>query len=164
MNEKYYIAYIDQTQHQAVCITDDEDLIRLPLKLLPEDIVDSKVVQLNNGDYEIDAEETAKRFKLNWRIKMLRIEKQLTQEEVAEVLKCSASDIGAFEEGQRKPNFLQLLQLSRLFDADLEFMIGKTDLRIEYIPFPDFIRHMSLEDKEKSIRFVKNKIDGDIDL
>ena len=61
------------------------------------------------------------------RIAKLRIEKGLTQSQLAECLHISSSTIGMYELGRRTPSIDMLAELSRVFSVSLDYLITGTD-------------------------------------
>ena len=64
---------------------------------------------------------------LSQRIAKLRIEKGLTQSQLAECLHISSSTIGMYEQGRRTPSIDMLAELSRVFSVSLDYLITGTD-------------------------------------
>lgn len=64
------------------------------------------------------------------RLRELREEKGLTQQEVAERFKVSASAIGMYEQGRRVPSADTLADMAIFFDANIEYIIGKSPIRL----------------------------------
>lgn len=63
------------------------------------------------------------------RLKELREGKNLTQEELAEVMKLTKSAISNWERGTRKPARENLEALADYFNVDLDFLRGRTDIK-----------------------------------
>ena len=63
------------------------------------------------------------------RIKQLREEQKLTQQELADKLKCSKSIIGLYESEIRKPSLEVLVKLSEIFNCSIDYILCKTDIR-----------------------------------
>lgn len=64
------------------------------------------------------------------RIKKLRIEKQWTQEFVAEKLNISMGALSRYETGMYEPKSLDLVKdFSILFDVSTDYLLCKTDIR-----------------------------------
>ena len=63
------------------------------------------------------------------RIKMLREEKQLTQQELADKLNSAKSTIGMYENGNRKPSYEVLIKLSEIFDCSIDYIVGTSNER-----------------------------------
>lgn len=60
------------------------------------------------------------------RIKELRTEKGLTQQELAEILNVSSMSISFYENEQRKPDSEFIIACSRFFDVSTDYLLGKT--------------------------------------
>ena len=100
------------------------------------------------------------------RIKFLRENLKLSQEELAEKLNLSKGIISLYEQEKRKPSLEILIKLSEIFNVSIDYILGRTDLKNESIPLAastkDNIDLSDIcdEDKEAIIRFVemaKNK-------
>lgn len=61
------------------------------------------------------------------RIKKLRLEHNLTQDELAQELGISRSTIGMYETGKRKADYATLESLADYFNVDMNYLIGWTD-------------------------------------
>lgn len=63
------------------------------------------------------------------RIKILREEKGLKQEELAKIMSVSPSTIGMYEINKREPNNELILKLSEYFNVSTDYLLGKSDVR-----------------------------------
>lgn len=63
------------------------------------------------------------------RLKSLRLEAKLSQEEVSKVLKCSQVGYGMYELGKRKISVDKLIRLAQLYHTSLDYIVGLTDDR-----------------------------------
>lgn len=63
------------------------------------------------------------------RIKQLREENQITQEELAKKLKLSKGIISLYEKEERKPSMEVLIKLSDIFNCSIDYLLGKSDIR-----------------------------------
>ena len=63
------------------------------------------------------------------RIKFLREESNVTQQELADKLNCSKSIIGNYENNRRKPSLEVLIKLSEIFDCSIDYILGTSDVR-----------------------------------
>ena len=61
------------------------------------------------------------------RIKYLRIEKGLGQEELAKELGVSASVISRWENGLREPSMSSLIAIANYFHVSIDYLAGLTD-------------------------------------
>ena len=62
-------------------------------------------------------------------LKKLRKEKKFTQEELAKALNITKSRINMYERGEREPKFEMLEIIADYFNVDMNFLLGKTDIR-----------------------------------
>lgn len=84
---------------------------------------------------------------LGKRLEKLRVEKNLTIVELAEIFHVSKSTISAYENDARKPNLEILLELADFYGVTVDYLLGKSDdrniyLALENIPF--FLGNTSL--------------------
>ena len=63
------------------------------------------------------------------RLKSLRLEAKLSQEEVSKILKCSQVGYGMYELGKRKISVDKLIRLAQLYHTSLDYIVGLTDER-----------------------------------
>ena len=61
------------------------------------------------------------------RIKDLRTEKGLTQKELASQLQLSANSICEWEKGRCSPGIEHLIQLSKIFECSIDYIVGNSD-------------------------------------
>ena len=61
------------------------------------------------------------------RIKDLRIEKGIGQEDLAKELGVSASVISRWENGLREPSMSSLIALAKFFYVSIDYIVGLTD-------------------------------------
>ena len=67
---------------------------------------------------------------LSKQIKMLRINAEMSQSQLAEKLNVSPSTVGMYEQGRRAPAIEMLIEIASIFGVSLDYLItGK-----EYIP------------------------------
>jgi transcriptional regulator with XRE-family HTH domain len=66
------------------------------------------------------------------RLRTLRREEGLSQEELAAKLKVSRSCIGNYEKDVRLPKYEDLEAIADFFNVDTDFLRGKTDQRNQY--------------------------------
>lgn len=58
------------------------------------------------------------------KLKKLRIERSMTQQDLAKVLKVSPSTIGMYEQGRRQPDLDTLITLSAFFNVSMDKLVG----------------------------------------
>lgn len=63
------------------------------------------------------------------RIKNLREEFNMTQQELADKLGGAKSTIAMYEKGDRKPSLKILVKLSEIFDCSIDYILCKSDIR-----------------------------------
>lgn len=63
------------------------------------------------------------------RIKVLREEFNLTQQDLANRLESSKSVIGLYESETRKPSLDVLVKLSEIFNCSIDYILGKSNIR-----------------------------------
>lgn len=63
------------------------------------------------------------------RIKLLREEFNMTQQELADKLDGAKSTIAMYEKGDRKPSLEVLMKLSSIFNCSIDYLLCKTDVR-----------------------------------
>jgi transcriptional regulator with XRE-family HTH domain len=64
------------------------------------------------------------------RLKELRKEKKLSQEELGEVINVSGRTISYFEAGERTPSPEILSKLADIFKVSVDYLLGRTSLRL----------------------------------
>lgn len=63
------------------------------------------------------------------RIKELRLEKGLSQEELGKFLNIQKSAISKYERGALEPNKTMLIKMSELFHCSIDYLLGLSDIR-----------------------------------
>lgn len=63
------------------------------------------------------------------KLKSLRIEKKLTQKQVADRIGLAISAVSSYESGTRYPSYDVLVQLARIFHVTTDYLLGMTDTR-----------------------------------
>lgn len=66
--------------------------------------------------------------KVKERLKELRIEKGLTQKQIAKELKISEDSIYNWEKGRSEPSILDLINLSTLLNVTIDYLVGKVEI------------------------------------
>ena len=61
------------------------------------------------------------------RLKDLRIERNLTRDELAKKLNISARLVAYWESGQRECGFDMLIKIADLFECSIDYILGRTD-------------------------------------
>lgn len=63
------------------------------------------------------------------RLKLLREELGLRQDELAQKLSVSPSSIGMYETDRREPNSELLTKLANFFNVSIDYLLGNSDIR-----------------------------------
>ena len=61
------------------------------------------------------------------RLRDLRLENNLTMEELANKVGCTRGAISNFENGNRKPSLDILISLADYFNVSIDYLVGRTD-------------------------------------
>lgn len=64
---------------------------------------------------------------LGSRLKKLRIEKKLTQEELGKIVNVTKVSISGYENGNRNPDTETLENLADFFEVSVDYLLGRTD-------------------------------------
>ena len=63
------------------------------------------------------------------KLKSLRIEKNLTQKQVADRIGLAISAVSSYESGTRYPSYDVLVKLARIFHVSTDYLLGMTNTR-----------------------------------
>lgn len=63
------------------------------------------------------------------RLKLLRLERGLTQPELGELLGKTRGAVGHWESGHRIPKVAMLYQLAQFFNVSVEYLVGNSNVR-----------------------------------
>lgn len=63
------------------------------------------------------------------KLKSLRLEKRLTQKQVADRIGLAISAVSSYESGARYPSYDVLVKLARIFHVSTDYLLGVTDKR-----------------------------------
>lgn len=61
------------------------------------------------------------------RLKELRLERGLSQQQLANQIETTQSNIGRWENGINEPTASQLIKLANYFDCTIDFLVGRVD-------------------------------------
>lgn len=61
------------------------------------------------------------------RLKELRIERNVSQQELGKLVNTSKMAVSHWESGHSEPSIAQLITLSTFFEVTVDYLIGKTD-------------------------------------
>lgn len=74
------------------------------------------------------------------RVHDLRIEKNLTQEQLADLMSVGKTSISNYENGYAVPTLYHLHNMAKIFNVSISYLIGETDLRERYTELPEGVR------------------------
>ena len=66
------------------------------------------------------------------RLKDLRAQKNMTQQELADRSHIARSTLGMYEQDRRRPDFESLDTLADFFDVGFDYLLGKTEINVGY--------------------------------
>lgn len=92
---------------------------------------------------------------LSERLKQLRLERDLIQDDIAKTLSSTRSTVGNWETGRADPDLETLVKIAELFDVSLDYLLGKSDVRKVNYVIDDFL----IDLPEKSRQSAKDYID-----
>lgn len=61
------------------------------------------------------------------KIKELRIEKKLSQQDLAKILETTQDTISLWELNKRQPNAEMLIRIADYFECSIDYLVGRTD-------------------------------------
>ena len=79
-------------------------------------------------------------------LKLLRNEKNMSQQELADALGISKSSINMYERGERQPNFETLETIADYFNVDIDFLLGRTNKTTKVINPTTIAAHFDGDD------------------
>lgn len=92
------------------------------------------------------------------RLKELREEKGLNQNDLAKIFNISPSSIGMYETDKREPDDDLKIKFAEYFNVSIDYLMGTTDIREKYIENKDddidiafYEGYKDLEDEDKEI-------------
>ena len=68
------------------------------------------------------------------RLKQLRAEKGISQQELANFLGCNQQSINSYENPGSEPNYQMLAKIADYFSTTVDYLIGHSDIRYPYGP------------------------------
>lgn len=83
---------------------------------------------------------------LGTRIKQLRLNKQLNQQQLADLLGCTSSVISAYELDSRKPSLNILVKLSKILETSTDYLLIGSQVKTN----PNLIDVTALTEREKT--------------
>ena len=93
------------------------------------------------------------------RIKNLRIEKRLTQQELGNIVGLTSTGISYWESGKAIPNFETMTKLSNYFGVSIDYLTGKGELDNKGMILFRKAEQVNEEDREKMYNIINSTID-----
>lgn len=97
------------------------------------------------------------------RLKELRKEKKLSQEDLGKVINVSGRTISYFETGEREPSPEILNNLADVFDVSVDYLLGRTSLRSNDVdPIFALLKDLPVEainEIKDHIQYIRHKYD-----
>lgn len=88
----------------------------------------------------------------NIRLKQLRAEHHLTQEDLSKKLNVGRTTISGYEKGSIKPSNDVLMEMAKIFNCTTDYLLGKTDVRnYDFSRFDD-------PQKRNDVKLIENTI------
>ena len=69
-------------------------------------------------------------MKWNKRIKDLRIDHDMTQEKLADILGIDTKTLARYEKGETEPTISTIIQIALLFNSSIDYIVGLKDVDI----------------------------------
>lgn len=97
------------------------------------------------------------------RLKELRTKRNLSQQELSEILNIGRSTLANYEQGKREPNFETLELFADYFNVDMNFLIGWEESQNTFINDDANIKYLKEIGEENLIELYKKvKEDGSL--
>ena len=93
------------------------------------------------------------------RIKNLRIEKKLTQQELGNIVGLTSTGVSYWESGKAVPNFETMIKLSNYFGVSIDYFTGKSELGNKGMILFRKAEQVNKEDREKMYNIIDSTID-----
>lgn len=79
----------------------------------------------------------------NKRLRELRLERKMSQEELAKKLNISRQAIANWETERGEPSISFLLQLAEFFNVSMDYLCGYTDIKVSYYKYKKLCRYIN---------------------
>lgn len=80
-------------------------------------------------------------------LKKLRLEMNISQQQLASVIKVSQQSINKYENHETEPNLSTLIMLADYFETSVDYIIGRTEIRHKIEP----VKEHDLNAKEEAL-------------
>ena len=95
------------------------------------------------------------------RLKELRKQKKLSQDDLGKVINVSGRTISYFEAGERTPAPEILSQLADIFDVSIDYLIGRTNLSSndeeQILPLLKDLPEQAINEVKDHINYIRHK-------
>lgn len=93
------------------------------------------------------------------RLRKLRNEKKLKQEDLAKIINISKSSVGMYERNEREPSFEVIKRISDYFNVSIDYLINGENSNDDSLFFFDMngLTEQEIEDIKEHIEYVKWK-------
>lgn len=89
---------------------------------------------------------------IDFRLKNLRLENKMTQDQLAQKLNIGRTTISGYEKGSIKPSHEILIELCKIFNCTTDYLLGKTDAKnYDFSKFDD-------PSKADDVKLIENTI------
>ena len=93
------------------------------------------------------------------RIKSLRIEKKMTQQELGNIVGLTSTGVSYWESGKAVPNFETMTKLSNYFGVSIDYLTGKGELDNKGMILFRKAEQVNEEDRKKMYNIIDSTID-----
>ncbi|MCL2054751.1 MAG: helix-turn-helix domain-containing protein [Oscillospiraceae bacterium] len=94
---------------------------------------------------------------LGQRLKGLREDNDMTQEDLAEKLNVSLHTVAKYERNEREPNDSMKVEIAKIFDVSLDYLVGLCDQKCSYNRVNSIFVPYTLDDE--GVRKIQEYID-----
>lgn len=88
------------------------------------------------------------------RLKELRIERQLTQEQLAKIFNTGKASISHYESNKRMPDANTIEKFAEFFDVSVDYLLGRTDIRNPEKELTPEEKYPEITDVEKAMEII----------
>ena len=93
------------------------------------------------------------------RIRNLRIEKRMTQQELGNIVGLTSTGISYWESGKAIPNFETMSKLSNYFGVSIDYLTGKNELEDKGMVLFRKAEQVNEKDRDKMYSIIDSTID-----
>lgn len=97
---------------------------------------------------------------LGKKIKELRLENNITQEDLAKQVGVSTSMIGMYETGARKPSYEVLIKMANYFNVTTDHLLGKSKQRVSNEKLQEWDNEVDIKNLTKEAKALDDAVDN----